>query len=328
MAAPTRPDGGPRDLSGVEERDVAQGQGRSELNATPVIETGEYLAISRGALVRKRFLRSKLALGGVGTLVLLYLVAFIGPHVIPYSYTFIDYTALLSPPSSQHWFGTTQIGQDVLALTLRGLQKSLTIGILVALGSTTIAAVVGSAAGYFGGWTDRTLMWVVDLLLVLPSFLIISILSPALQGRSWLFLVLLLVAFQWLITSRIVRGMTLSLREREFVLAARYMGAPSRKIIVNHILPNMASLLIIDGTLTVGIAIISETGLSYFGFGVQRPDVSLGTLIADGTSSALTYPWLFAFALSLLIITVLAANFAGDGLRDALDPNSQKGRVK
>jgi len=317
MAAPTTPrtDPGPSATSAT--------------SVSPVVELDtSYTAVSRGALVRRRFLRNKLAVFGVATLVLLYLAAFIGPYLIPFDYKQVDYTALLSPPSPQHLFGTTQIGQDVLAQTLRGLQKSLTIGLLVALGSTAIAAIVGSAAGYFGGWTDRTLMWVVDLLLVLPSFLIIAIASPALQGKSWLFLVLLLVVFQWLIAARIVRGLTLSLREREFVQAARFMGTPARKIISSHILPNMASLLIIHATITVGTAIIAETSLSFFGFGVQPPDVSLGTLIADGTASALTYPWLFAFALGLLVLTVLSANFVGDGLRDALDPNSQKGRAK
>lgn len=326
MAAPTRPSTGSSPAD--ESLPVTDGAATAAGSASPVVETTTaYVAVSRGKLVRRRFLRNKLAVTGVGTLLVLYLLAFLGPYVIPYDYTYIDYTALLAPPSSDHWFGTSQIGQDVLAQTLRGLQKSLTIGLLVAIGSTFIAAVVGSAAGYFGGWTDRTLMWVVDLLLVVPSFLIIAIASPALQGKSWLFLVLLLVAFQWLLTSRIVRGLTMSLKEREFVQAARFMGTPARKIIASHILPNMASLLIIDATITVGSAIIAETGLSFFGFGVQPPDVSLGTLIADGTASALTYPWLFAFSLGFLVITVLAANFAGDGLRDALDPNSQKGRA-
>ena len=125
-----------------------------------------------------------------------------------------------------------------------------------------------------------------------------------------------------MITARIVRGLTLSLREREFVQAARFMGVPSRKIIFRHLLPNMSSFLIIDATLNVGGAILAESGLSFFGFGVQPPDVSLGTLIQEGTASAFTYPWLFRFAALLLIITVLAVNVMGDGLRDALDPNS------
>jgi peptide/nickel transport system permease protein len=189
-----------------------------------------------------------------------------------------------------------------------------------------MAALVGSFAGYMGGWIDRSLMWFVDLLLVLPSFLIIAILSPTFRGKTWLVFVVLLAAFLWMVTARIVRGMTISLREREYVLAARYMGVPAPVIIFRHILPNISSLLIIDATINVSAAIISETGLSYFGFGVQPPDVSLGTLIADGTDSAVTYPWLFSFAAGLLVLIVLAVNLVGDGLRDALDPTSGSSR--
>ncbi|MFB9907445.1 ABC transporter permease [Allokutzneria oryzae] len=282
----------------------------------------------RGALVVRRFMRNRLALIGLVVLVLLYAMAFLAPLFSPWDYKQQDYNAFLSPPSADHWFGTTQIGEDVFAQTMRGLQKSLTIGLLVALISTFIATIVGSAAGYFGKWSDRTLMWVVDLLLVLPSFLIIAIISPSLRGENWLWFVVLLAAFNWMITSRIVRGMTLTLREREFVKAARFMGEKPWKIIRKHILPNMASLLIIDTTINVGSAVLAETGLSFFGFGVQPPDVSLGTLIRDGTRAALTFPWLFMFSGGLLIIAVLAVNFIGDGLRDALDPTSQKGRVK
>ena len=133
---------------------------------------------------------------------------------------------------------------------------------------------------------------------------------------------LLLAGFSWMITARVVRGLSLSLREREFVQAARFMGVPPAVIIARHLLPNMSSLLIIDATINVGGAILAETGLSYFGFGVQPPDVSLGTLIADGTRSALTFPWLFLFAGGLLILTVLAVSVVGDGLRDAFDPNA------
>jgi peptide/nickel transport system permease protein len=138
----------------------------------------------------------------------------------------------------------------------------------------------------------------------------------------------LLAAFSWMITARIVRGLTLSLREREFVQAARFMGVPARTIIFRHLLPNMSSFLIIDATLNVGGAILAEGGLSYFGFGVQPPDVSLGTLIAEGTSSALTFPWLFLFAGGLLILAVLSVNVMGDGLRDALDPNSAAAKAR
>ncbi|MGE5695718.1 MAG: ABC transporter permease [Candidatus Sericytochromatia bacterium] len=279
---------------------------------------------SRWRIVLRRFLRRRLALTGLVTLVALFLVAFAGPHVTGWSYTDKDFAAFLAPPSAEHWFGTTPVGGDVYAITLRGMQKSLVIGLLVAVFSTGMAALVGSFAGYFGGSIDRALMWVVDLLLVLPSFLIVAILSPTFRGRNWLLFVVLLAAFLWMVTARIVRGMTLSLREREYVLAARYMGVPGPRIILRHILPNLSSLLIIDATINVSAAIIAETGLSYFGFGVQPPDVSLGTLIADGSGSAVTYPWLFLFPAGLLILTVLAVNLVGDGLRDALDPASHQ----
>ncbi len=277
--------------------------------------------VSRGRLVLRRFLRKKLAVAGLFVLGGLFLLAFAGPHLSGWDYAFQDPDAFLQPPSAEHWLGTTQIGQDVYAQTLRGLQKSLVIGLLAAVFSTGVAAVVGACAGYYGGWVDRVLMWLVDLLLVLPGFLIIAILSPSFRGKTWLLLVVLIAGFGWMITARIVRGLALSLREREFVQAARLMGVPSGVIILRHLLPNMSSLLIIDATIAVGGAILAETGLSYFGFGVQPPDVSLGTLIADGTPSALTFPWLFFFAAGLLVLTVLAVSVIGDGLRDALDPN-------
>jgi peptide/nickel transport system permease protein len=203
---------------------------------------------------------------------------------------------------------------------MRGAQKSIVIGLLVALMATGIAAIVGSFAGYFGRWVDRTLMWVVDLLLIVPSFLIIAILSPQFHS-FWLF-VALLGMFIWQITARIVRGQTLSLREREYVLAAKYMGVSGARIIFRHVLPNLASLLIIDATVNVSVAVLTETGLSFFGFGVQPPDVSLGTLIADAQNSATTFPWLFLFPAGFLVLFVLAVNLIGNGLRDALDPTS------
>lgn len=277
----------------------------------------------RWGIVFTRFRKQRLALTGLVVIVLMFLLAFVGPAIAQHGYESHDFNAFLTGPSSDHWFGTTQTGGDVFALTVRGMQKSLVIGLLVAFISTGLAAAVGAFAGYFGGWVDRVLMWWVDLLLVLPSFLIVAILSPTFRGKTWLVFVLLLAAFLWMVTARIVRGMTISLREREYVLAAKYMGVPGWKIITRHVLPNISSLLIIDATINVSAAIISETGLSYFGFGVQPPDVSLGTLIADGTRSATTHPWLFGFPAGLLVLIVLAVNLIGDGLRDALDPSSK-----
>ncbi len=276
----------------------------------------------RSSVVIGHFRAQRLALAGLVVLAALFVLAFAGPLLSPWDYDERDFGAFLQPPSGDHWFGTTQTGGDVFALTMRGMQKSLVIALLVAILATGLAAIVGAAAGYLGGWVDRLLMWWVDLLLVIPAFLIIAILSPSFAGKSWLLLVILIAAFLWMVTARIVRGMTVSLREREFVRAARYMGVRDRTIIARHILPNVASLLIVDATINISAAIIAETGLSYFGFGVQPPDVSLGTLIADGTTAATTHAWLFAFPAGLLVLAVLAVNLVGDGLREALDPSA------
>jgi len=278
--------------------------------------------ISRGQLIRRRFFRNKSAVFGIYVIAFMFLFAFGGPFIAQWSYSENDFSSLLQGPSLSHWFGTTQVGVDVFAQTTRGLQKSLIIGLLVAVFSTGLSAIVGAVAGYLGGRTDKVSMWFVDLMLVLPSFLVLVILSRFYQGKSWLLLVIGLTIFDWMITARVVRGLAMSLRERDFVRAAKYMGVPTRKIIARHLLPNMASVLLIAATLNVGGAILAETGLSYLGFGVSAPDVSLGTLIAEGTSAALTYPWLFLFAGSILIFTVLAVSFIGDGLRDAFDPGS------
>ena len=289
----------------------------------------DYKFVSRRTLVARRFVRNTPAVVSLVVLALLFVSAWALPPLLPYTHTDLDYYALQQPPNTAHWFGTNAIGQDLLAQTLRGMQKSLLIGLAVAFISTMIAAAVGAVAGYFGGWRDRTLMWIVDLLLVVPSFLLIAIVTPRTrESGSILWLILLLSAFSWMISSRIVRGMTMSLREREFVAAARYMGVSDRRIIVRHILPNVASILIIDTALNVGLAVLAETGLSFLGFGVQPPDVSLGTLIADGTRSVTTFPWVFLFPAGVLVLIVLCANLVGDGLRDALDPAAKPGRPR
>ena len=279
-------------------------------------------AVSRGRLVARRFVRRRLALLGLTVLTLLFALAYLSPFVTPWQYNELDTNAFLSPPSATHWFGTTQTGFDMFALTMRGLQKSLIIGLLGAVMSTALAALVGAFSGYFGGALNTILLTIVDLLLVLPAFLIIAILSPLFRDHTWIVFVFLLAAFQWMITARIVRGLTLSLKEREFVKAARFMGVPGWRIILRHILPNMASFLIIDATVNVSALILAEVGLSFFGFGVQPPDVSLGTLIGDHAGAALAYPWQFYFPSGFLVLLILSINLVGDGLRDALDPNA------
>jgi len=278
---------------------------------------------SRRTLVLRRFLRSRGAVAALALLAVMFVGCYALPGLLPYSYTDLDYDALLVPPGARHWLGTNALGQDLLAQILRGMQKSMLIGVCVALISTVIAATVGAISGYFGGWRDRVLMWLVDLLLVVPAFILIAIITPRTKNSGNIaLLVLLLAGFSWMISARMVRGLTMSLREREFIRAARYMGVSSRRIIIDHVVPNVASILIIDTALNVAVAILAETGLSYLGFGIQPPDVSLGTLIADGTASAITFPWVFLFPAGVLITILVCANLAGDGLRDALDPDA------
>ncbi|MFE1167083.1 ABC transporter permease [Nocardiopsis sp. NPDC058789] len=284
-------------------------------------------APSRLKDIVRQLISTRRVIVGIVILVLLVLLSLIGPMISPWNVGERDYGALLKGISPDHWFGTNRTGLDIFTQTTAGLQKSLLIGLLVAAISTVMAALIGAFAGYFGGITDRTLTWIANLALVLPSFVILAILSRHFVGQGgWLILVVLLAAFSWMVTSKMVRGLTISLREREYIHAARFMGVPPYKIILRHILPNMSSLLIADATITVSTAIIGETALSYFGLGVQSPDVSLGVVIADGASFATTAPWVFVFPTALLVLLVLAVNMIGDGLRDALDPTAKSRR--
>jgi peptide/nickel transport system permease protein len=260
----------------------------------------------------------------IGAVVLAFVIlwAFVGPLVYHWNFLDQDGLAFSSPPTLSHWFGTNDIGQDLYAETLVGLQKSLVIGLIVGPLAALIAGFVGATAGYLGGIWDRVIVWTIDLLLVLPGFYLLVLLSPVFRSLSWVALVIFLALFGWMVLARVIRGQTMSLREREYVKAARFMGVSGFNIIRRHILPNVASLLIIDATLGIGAAILSETTLSFFGFGVQPPDVSLGTLLAAGSSAAVTRPWLFLFPAGILVITVLAASLLGDALRDAIDPTS------
>ncbi|MER6349266.1 ABC transporter permease [Streptomyces sp. NPDC001595] len=284
------------------------------------------MSSGRAKAVRRRLARSPGALAGLALLLLLCAFACAGPRLTGWGYADVDYTALHRPPGARHWLGTNRIGQDLFAQAARGLQKSLLVGTLAAVLSTVLAAAVGVCAGYFGGWTDRALMFLVDLMLVVPAVLVLLAVAPRLRDTGPLAYVGLIAAFGWMVTARAVRAMTRSLRERQFVRVARYMGVGPVMVIRRHILPHLASFLIADATVTVAGAVISETGLSYFGFGTQPPDVSLGTLIADASDVPTVYPWMFAVPAVLLVLLVLAFHLIGDALRKALDPVDRAAR--
>lgn len=299
----------------------------AEAGETTKVRPNESKRLSRGRIIARRFLRNRTAVLGAAGFVLLVLFAALGGLVGPWAYTDVDKTAFLQPPSGRHWLGTTQGGRDVLAMVVEGTRKSMLIGVCVALLQTGIAAVIGSSAAYFGGWWERIALWMTDLLLVVPSFLIIAIISQragASKGSIALFIILL-AGFGWMLTARVVRSLTLSVKDLDYVNAARFMNVPSPVIIVRHIIPNIASLLIVDATVNVAYAVLSETTLSYFGFGVQAPNTSLGTLIAEGQRSATTYPWIFLAPAAVVVIMLVCVNFMGDGLRDAVDPSSKSG---
>jgi len=277
---------------------------------------------SRNRLIWLRLRATRRFWVGAITVGLIILWAIVGTWLYPYAFDDQDPLNMGIGPTNLHWFGTDSIGQDIYAQTIVGLRKSLVIGLIAGPLGTVIAAFVGSFAGYVGGKTDATISWFINLLLVLPSFFILVLISPSLKSLSWVVLTFFIAAFGWMVMAQVIRAQTKSLRDREFVKAARFMGVGTGKIIRRHIIPNVASLLIIDATLGVVYAIGSETALSYFGFGIQPPDVSLGTLLADGTPSAVTQPWLFVFPAAVLIILLFAVSLIGDALRDAVDPTS------
>ncbi|PZS24214.1 MAG: peptide ABC transporter permease, partial [Pseudonocardiales bacterium] len=253
-------------LSPIEQRGARRGQ-----------------ALSRRRLYTRRFLRNRGAVAGLVILALLVVFAIVGPMLTPYTYTDVDFTDLTSAPSSTHWFGTNGPGNDTFAQTAHGLQRSLVIGVVVSLLTTFIAAFVGATAAYLGGTAEKAILGVVHFLLVVPSFLILALISQK-AGGDWKVLILVLTAFGWMFGARVVWSLSTSLREREYIQAARFMGVGSLRIVLRHMIPNIASLLIVTFTLGVVATVQAETALSFIGFGVKQPDVSLGTMLADGAN--------------------------------------------
>ncbi|MEV4428250.1 ABC transporter permease [Streptomyces sp. R-07] len=274
-----------------------------------------------GRLYLRRFARNRAALLGVALFVLLVLFSVLGGLLTPFAYTDADFTALTQPPSAAHYFGTNQGGNDVYAEAVHGLQRSLVIAVSVSVLTMVLAAVIGAGAAYLGGRVEKLTLVVIHFLLVVPSFLILALVSHRLAG-DWRVLILVLTVFGWMTTARVVWSLSTSLRERDYVLAAEFMGVRPWHIVLRHIIPNLGSLLVVNLTLGVVATVLSETALSFLGFGVQTPDVSLGTMLADGSGSITSAPWLFAFPAGLVVLLTVSMTLVGDGLRDALDPTS------
>ncbi|WP_309066415.1 ABC transporter permease [Microbacterium sp.] len=280
---------------------------------------------SKWTLYSRRFMRNRAAVVGVVVLILLIIFAIVGPLIAPYSHTHLDFLALRKAPSADHWFGTNGSGNDNFAQVAVGLQRSIMIAVLVAVGTTVLSAIVGATAAYFGGFYERATLVVIHFMMVIPNFLILAMISNDVGG-NWLIISLVMIFIVgWFMPARIIWTLSLSIREREFIHAARYAGLSGWRIVLRHMLPNIGSLLVINFTLGIVAAVLTETGLSFLGFGVKLPDVSLGALIGYGASTITSAPWLFYYPAAVLTLLTVSMALIADGLRDALDPTSAAG---
>jgi peptide/nickel transport system permease protein len=294
---------------------------------TTLVETATVpppLRLGRVRLYARRFLRNRSAVAGVAIFVLLVLYALAGGHLTRWDWSEQDFLALTQAPGGSHWLGTNQGGNDVFAQSVHGLQRSMVIALSVSVLTMVISAVVGAGAAYLGGRVERWTLVVIHFLLVVPSFLILALVSNRVSG-DWRILILLLTLFGWMFTARVVWSVSTSLRERDYVLLAEFMGVSRWRIVTRHIIPHLGALLIVNLTLGVVTTVLSETSLSFLGFGVKTPDVSLGSLLADGSATISSAPWLFAVPAGLLVLLTVSLTLIGDGLRDALDPTSAAG---
>src|SRR3954463_8328262 len=281
---------------------------------------------SQWSYARMRFFRHRLALIGLFGLVVIFGAGIFAGLIAPYTFEEIDLNNILQGPSHAHYFGTDALGRDEFTRVVWGIRTSMEVGVFVAVVSTIVGLIVGAIAGYYGGWVDNLLMRFTDLVLTLP---LLALLLPAAallgQGNQWR-VSLILALFFWTGIARVVRGIFLSLREKEYVEAAKASGANDMRIMFRHILPNTLGPIIVNGTIAVAAAIITEAALSFLGFGIQPPTPSLGVLVAGGQTNPQQW-WLTVFPGLTIVLIVLCVNFMGDGLRDALDPTQRRVRA-
>ena len=275
----------------------------------------------------RRFMHNKLAVGGLVVWLVILLISFIYPHFYGFTYSGQSDALSVGPGTSGHPFGTDDLGRDLLARMMRGIQRSTYISVLFVLIAGTLGVSIGAVAGYFGRWVDNVLMRIVDIILTVPILVAIIVIAANFpSARSPLGIALFIALLGWMDLARIVRSTFLSLREREYVEAAHALGASNRRIILKHLIPNSLGQIIVWATLGAAAAVITEAALSYLGYGVQGSDTSLGTLVANGAQAAETRPWLFYFPGAAILLIVLAINLIGDGIRDAFDPSANRVR--
>ncbi len=280
----------------------------------------------------RAFRRHKLAMFGIAIILTLIMVIIWGPFLSPYRPEKTDLDAILIPPSPHHWLGTDELGRDLLTRLLYGGRVSLAIGILAMVISVTLGTLIGGLAGFYGGRIDNLLMRLTDMMLAFPSLFVLIILSlamrnlpiEALRGTpsvSILSITLVIALLAWMPVARLVRASFLSIKEQEFILAARSVGVDNLRLMFRHILPNAAGPIIVAATFRVAAAIITESSLSYLGFGVQPPTPTWGNMLKNAQTQMIRAPWTAIFPGLIILITVIAINLIGDGLRDTLDPH-------
>ena len=274
----------------------------------------------------RRFFKHKLAGIAIAILAVLVLAA-VFANLSPYNPTDQEPTNSFEKPNSVHWFGTDELGRDVFSRILYGGRVSLTVGLFSTFLSIALGVLVGALSGYFGGWVDSVLMRITDAFLTFPTIFVLILLGAFLreQQAPWLknsivVVIVIIAALSWMWPARLVRGLFLVLREKEFVTASRALGGNHARLIIQHILPNCIGPILVSGTLQMASAIITESGLSYLGFGVQPPTPTWGSILATAQNQVFRAPWLGFFPGFMIFITVMAINYIGDGLRDAFDP--------
>lgn len=277
------------------------------------------LGQSHWSIVWKRLRQHRLAIGALCVLLLIGVLVLLGPLLSPHPYDKVRLRERLQEPTSDHWLGTDELGRDVLARLLYGGRISLFVGVAAALLSSILGILIGAVAGYYGKLVDTLLMRWTDIMLSIPNIPLLLILSRFVGDSVW-GIVAILMIFGWMSLARIVRGSILSLRETEFVDAARVVGARPQRILFLHIVPNTLAPIIVYTTLNTGYAILAESSLSYLGLGIQPPVPSWGNMLLNAQQHLGEAPWLALFPGLMIFLILLSINFLGDGLRDALDP--------
>jgi len=274
---------------------------------------------SPGALVWRALRRHKLALVSLGVVGVVVAVCAAAPLLAGYEFDAIDLTSIRRPPTLEHWMGTDDLGRDFFTRILYGGRVSILIGLLAAVIGTGLGALVGSVAGYFGGRTDGVLMRLTDVAYSIPALPLLIVLASYTEARTTS-MALIIGLLSWMTTARVVRGEVLSIKQMPWVEAARGLGASHGRIIARHVLPNAMGPIVVSATLAVGNAILVESSLSFLGLGVQPPTPTWGNMLMEAQATMATEPWLAIFPGVAILFVVLAVNFIGDGLRDALDP--------